>query len=225
MIAAGAIRIDEARGDQRVDDRIHIDQAERQRDGEHEHEEAADRRIAPVEDELQPAVEPAQPRQRQKQLNHGSDQDREGVDVELRVLALEPRHTEPEADDDGEVPEDRSQRRHREVVVGVENPDDDAAQPEQHDDREQHAGEANGEVEVAAGVAERSDQHRRDEDEERGDAAEHEEHEPEDRRCDPPCPLPLALLEQVAEDRYERAREGCVREGGHARGSESGTRP
>ena len=182
--------------------------------GSIEHEEAADRRIAPVEDELQPAVEPAQPGQRQEQLNHGPDQDREGVDVELRVLALEPGHAEPEADDDREVPEDRSQRRHREVVVGVEDPDDDAAQPEQHDDREQHAREADGEVEVAAGVAERPDQQRRDQDEERGEAAEHEEDEPEDRRGDPPGPLPLALLEQVAEDGYERAGESCVREEG-----------
>jgi hypothetical protein len=32
------------------------------------------------------------------------------------------------------------------VVVGVEDPDDEAVEPEHHDDREQHAAQADGQV-------------------------------------------------------------------------------
>ena len=64
------------------------------------------------------------------------------------------------------------------------------------------------------GIAERLDQERRDQDEERGEAAEDEEHEPEDRRRDAPGALAVALLDQVAEDGDERARERRVGEQG-----------
>ena len=48
---------------------------------------ASNRGVAPVEHELQAAVEAAQPRERQQELDHRADEDRAGVDVELRVLA------------------------------------------------------------------------------------------------------------------------------------------
>ena len=68
------------------------------------------------------------------------------------------------------------------------------------------------EVEVAARVAKGPDQERRDEDEERGEATEDEEDEPEDRRRDPPGALAFTLLEQIAEDLEEGARERRVGE-------------
>ena len=71
----------------------------------------AHRRVAPVEHELQPAVETAQPRDRQQHLDHRADEDRAGVDVELRVSPCDMRHAEHEAGDDREVPGDRRQRR------------------------------------------------------------------------------------------------------------------
>ena len=85
-----------------------------------------------------------------------ADEDRARVDVELRVLAVDARHAEREPGDDREVPEHRRQRRDGEVVVGVEDPDDDPREPEQHDDREEHPREPDGEIEVAAGIAERA---------------------------------------------------------------------
>ena len=137
----------------------------------------------------------------------GRDEDRAGVDIERRVLAVDTRDAEPEPADDREVPEHGRQGGHGEVVVGVEDPDDDAAEPEQHHDREEDPREPDGEVEVATGIAERLDQERRDQDEDRGEPAEHEEDEPEDRRRDPPGTLAVALLDQVAENRDEGARE------------------
>ena len=111
------IRVDEARGDERVDDRADVDEPERERDGQHQREDAAHRRVAPVEDELEPPVEPPQPGDGEKQLDHRADQDREGVDVEPRGLVVDARNADPEADDDREVPEHRRQRRDGEVVV------------------------------------------------------------------------------------------------------------
>ena len=161
-----------------------------------------------------PTVEPAQPGDGQEQLDQGRDEDRARVDVERRVLTVDARHAEPEPGDDREVPEHGRQRGHGEVVVGVEDPDDDAAEPEQHHDREQHPREPDGEIEVAARISERLDQQRRDQDEDRREPAEDEEHEPEDRRRDPPGALAVALLDQVAEDRDERARERGIGEQG-----------
>ena len=95
-------------------------------------------------------------------------QDDDGrVQVELGVLALDPWHSEDEAENDHQVPRNRCERRHRELVVRVENPDDDPGEPHQDDDREQDPGETDGEVEVAAGIAERPHQERRQQDEER----------------------------------------------------------
>ena len=44
--------------------------------------------------------------------------------------------------DDHDVPHERRDRRDREVVVGVEDPDEQPVEPEQHHDREQHAATA-----------------------------------------------------------------------------------
>ena len=140
--------------------RVDVDQAERERDRQHQREEPAHRRVAPVEREPQPAVEPAQPGQRQQQLDERRDEDRARVDVQLRVLAVRRGHAEDEPEDDHEVPGDGGQRRHGEVVVRVEDPDDDAGEAEQDDDREEDAREADREVGVSARVAEQADDRR-----------------------------------------------------------------
>ena len=62
------------------------------------------------------------------------------------------RHADHEAGDDREVPEDRRQRRHREMVVGVEDPDDDPRDPEQDHDREEDAREPDREALVPPGT-------------------------------------------------------------------------
>src|SRR5512132_3732412 len=51
---------------------------------------------------------------------------------------------------------------------------------------------------------------RRNHDEQRGEPAEPEQDEPEQARRNTPRTLPLALHEQLAEDRDERRREGSV---------------
>ena len=56
-----------------------------------------------------------------------------------------------EAAEDHEVPHQRAERRDREVVVGVEDPDEEPVEPEDHDDREQHAAEADGQVDELRG--------------------------------------------------------------------------
>ena len=93
-----------------------------------------------------------------------------------------------------------------EVVVAVEDPDDDPRQAEQHDDREEHAREPDGEM----SVAERGHDPRRDHDEQRRQAAQPEQHEPEEARRDAPCALPLALDQELAEDGDERRRQRSV---------------
>ena len=49
------------------------------------------------------------------------------------------RDPEREPRDDREVPEDRRERRHGEVLVAVQDPDDDPGDAEQRHDREEHA--------------------------------------------------------------------------------------
>ena len=76
----------EAKND--VDQRVDVDQAEAEGDRQHQLERLLDGRVAPVEDHPQPllaAIDPAEPRHRQEDLDEGGDQDRERVDVELGV--------------------------------------------------------------------------------------------------------------------------------------------
>ena len=81
----GEVRVDVARREEHVDHRVDVDQSEPERDRHHQHEDAFDRRVAPVEDELQPAVAAAQPGHGEKHLDNGRQQDRGRVDVQLRA--------------------------------------------------------------------------------------------------------------------------------------------
>src|SRR5262249_27058611 len=83
----------------------------------------------------------------------------------------------------------------------------------------QHAREPDRQLLVAARVAERRDHPRREDDEERDQAPEAEQHQPEEARGDAPGALALALLEQLAEDRDEGRRECGV---GHERADQVG---
>ena len=156
------------------------------------------------------AVERAQPRHRQQRLQERRDEDRDRVDVELRVGRVRLRDADHEPGDDRDVPEHRRERRHGEVVVAVQDPDDDAGDAEQRDDREEDAREGDGEGGVVAGVAEEPDHPRRDQDEDARQRRQPEQHQVEEARRDAPGPPALALLEQVAEDGDERGREGGV---------------
>ena len=93
-----------------------------------------------------------------------------------------------------------------------QDPDHDPGEAEQDHDREEHAREADGEVEVAARVAEELDDERRSEHEDRRQPRREEEDEPEDRRCDPPRPRALTLLEELAENGDEGAGKRRIRD-------------
>ncbi len=203
-------RVDQARGEQRVDHEVDVDQPEPERHRQHQLEDAADGRVAPVDHELQAPVAAGEPRERQQHLDHGPGEDREGVDLELAGRAAHVRDADHEPGDDREVPEDGRQRRDREVLVGVEDPDDDPGDAEQRDDREEDPRERHGEALVAARQAERAHDPGRDHDEEGRQAAEPEQQQPEEARGDAPGPLAVALLEQVGEDGDERRGERRV---------------
>ena len=157
----------------------------------------------------EPVVAPAQPRQRQQELDHAS---RRGSRPRRRraswSVAVHVRDAEHEPGDDREVPEDRAQRRDAEVVVAVEDPDDDPGQPEQR--RRSGRGRARGRPRGRRSRRSAPHHPRRDQDEQRRQPAEPEQHQPEEGRGDAPRPLALALLEQVAEDGHEGGRERGV---------------
>ena len=162
------VAVDQARGEERVDHRVDVDQPEAERDRNHHPEDAPDRGVMPVDQDPKPvvaAVEAAEPRHRQEHLDEGRRKDRRRVDVQLRAAGMRLRHADREPGDDREVPEDRRERRHREVVVAVQDPDDDSGDAEQRDDREQHPREPNRERTVVARIAEDSDHPRCDQDE------------------------------------------------------------
>jgi hypothetical protein len=137
-------------------------------------------------------------------LDHRTDDDGNGVHVELGVDRVGLGHADHQPRDDREVPEHRSQRRNGEMLVGVENSDDDSRNSEQRDDREQHARQPDCERAVPAGISERPQHERRQHDEERREGAEAQEHQPEEARRDAPGAPAFAFLEQLAEDRNER---------------------
>ena len=154
------LRIDEAAREEASIDAVEVDEAEPERTGSIS---TKTRRTAGSRQSMtarRRSSSPAQPRQRQQELDHGPDQDRAGVDVQLRVLGARARDADQEADDDREVPEDRRQRRHGEVLVAVQDPDDDPRDPEQDDDREEDLREADGEVFLVGREPEQGDDQR-----------------------------------------------------------------
>ena len=132
-------------------------------------------------------------------------------------LSLDERDEDEEPADDHDVPGDRRERRDRELVVGVQDPDDDSRDRHERDDRHHDPRQLDGEVRVAAGIAEGADQERRDQDEERRQRRDADEDEPEDRRGDAPRARLLFLRKELAEDGDEGAGEGRVADEGPAR--------
>ena len=203
--------VDQPRGEQRPDQRRDVDQAERQRDREHEHEEPAHRRVAPVEDEPKTA---RRARGATAPAGAAAPASR-GRSSRRRRTARRPRRRPPG------TPRTRPRMITRFHATGVSagtvNWSYALRIPTMIPERasritigKRSAREADREVEVAAGRAEQLDDQRRREHEDRREPGRDEEDEPEDRRRDPPRAGALALLEQLAEDRDERARERRV---------------
>ncbi len=187
------VRVDVARREERVDRRVEVDQPQPERHRQHQGEDPLHRGVAPVDHHPQPVVAPAQPRERQEKLDHGTCENGARVDVELRVLAVDARHPQDEAEDDREVPEDGRQRRHREVLVAVQDPDDDPGGGEQRDGREEDSRQRDRQRQIDR--VERPQGPGRDEYEERRQARQPEQHEPEEARGDSPGTLAIPLLE------------------------------
>ena len=116
--------------------------------------------------------------------------------------------SEADPEQDHEVPRHWAQRGDAEVVVAVEDSDHDPGQPQHEHEREKHAREprCEGTELVVRPVAEDRHEPGRDHHKECSQAAEPEQHQPEERRGHPPRALSLALDEEVAEDRNECGR-------------------
>ena len=162
----------------------------------------------------EPPVEPHEPGDGHQHLDHRPDEDAAGVDVELRRLRVGLGNADHERDDDGDIPEDRCERRDREALVAVEDADDDPRDAQQRHRGEQDAGEPDDEVLLLPLVAEGLHQPGREEDEERRQGGEPEREQEQEAGRDAPGARLLSLCEQLAEDRDEG---GAEREVGHER--------
>ncbi len=80
-----------------------------------------------------------------RELDDRAEQHADRVGVDL-VVALEELAQPDQRADDHEIPDERRDRRDREVVVGVEDPHEQPVQAEQDDDREQHLREPDRQV-------------------------------------------------------------------------------
>ena len=207
------VAVDQAAGEEGVDECVDVDQAQAERHRQHQLEDTPDGRVAPVDQHAQAlvaAVETAQPGHGQEDLDECRGENRGRVDVQLSAPRMRLRDADRQAGDDRQVPEHRRERRHREVVVAVQDSDDDPRDAEQRDDREQHLRETDGESAVVTGVAEQADHPGRHQDEQGAQPSQAEQHQPEQARGDAPGPPALALLEQIAEHRNEGRGESRV---------------
>ncbi len=153
----------------RVDQLIEVDDPEADRDRQHQHEHLLDARVVPVEAELQAEVDPPERAQCQRHLHDGRRQDPDRVGVDL-LFAVKVGREHDQQHDDHDVPHRRGDRRDREFVVGLQDAHEQAGQPEQQHDREQHLGETDRQVSPCAAELRTDEQrhdHPRGEDEER----------------------------------------------------------
>jgi hypothetical protein len=158
--ARGEIRVDEPRREERVHDKVEVDEPDPKRHRKHQREHPLHRRVAQVEDGPDAPVPAAQPPDWRDGLDDRADKDPAGVHVELGLFALEPWDEEDERDDDGDVPENGHQRLDGELLVGVENPDDDPRETHEDDDREEDARERRRELLEVAEAEDAHDQRR-----------------------------------------------------------------
>src|SRR5919202_2815345 len=124
-----------------VDEQVEVDEPETDRHGEHQPEDAADARVAPAGGDRQLEADPLERRYGHRELDQRAREDADRVRVEL-LVAAEQGPERDQAGDDDDVPDQRRERRDREVVIGVEHADQQAVEAEQYDDREQDAAEA-----------------------------------------------------------------------------------
>ena len=84
------------------------------------------------------------------ELHDGRHQPRDRVGVD-GVLAVEVGVQDHHQDDDHDVPDRGRERRDRELVVGLQDPDQQTGEAEQQDHREQHPGQAGGQDRLRRG--------------------------------------------------------------------------
>ena len=147
-----------------------------------------------------------------QELHDGRHQPRDRVRVDL-VVAVEAGMERDQPGQDHQVPDRRRDRRDRELVVGLEDPDEQSGEAEQQHDREQHARQARGQrvAECDCPVNSRHDQ-TRDQRPDHSERAERDQDHPEQRRGDAERLALAALAEQLGEDRHERGRQRRLRE-------------
>ena len=197
-----------------VDQQVEVDQPEadrhRQHQGQHPaHVDVAQRLAqAALERRQQRAPQPVggvlEVPEADRQLDHGAGEDADRVGVDLVALGKRGRQPD-EHRDDRQVPEQGRDREGAEAVVAVQDPDHHPARPEQDQDREQDPREAHGEVRdrPVRGGHEHRHQQRRDEDEQRGQRAEHQADDEDQVGRQPEGLAAVAALELLGEHRDE----------------------
>ena len=120
------------------------------------------------------------------------------------------RHADRESGDDRDVPEDRRERRDREVVVAVQDPDTIPETPSSATIGKSTRDSPTASASVVAGLPKRPITHGATSTNSAVRRRQPEQHQPEEARGNPPRTLAVALFEQVAEDRDERGGERRV---------------
>lgn len=142
-----------------------------------------------------------------------SGEDRPGVDVDAVVHRVEHRRERHEDDHRGAVECELCERGGAELAVGVEDGDDDAADAHEHDDRNEHAEQLDGEVLGLLGelvVDDEVDEELTTDHREDGEGHENHEQYADDRARDAPGALLLAEFAQFGEGGHERTDERLV---------------
>ena len=181
-------------------------------DRQHEPQHLADAGVAHEADPHRVA-EPVQRRQHISELHERAGEHPDGVRVEA-LGALEQRRQDDERGDDHQVPHERRDGRDREVLVRVEDPDDEAVEAEQDDEREHHLREPDGQVvelggELVAGEQRHHD--RGDEDEDDRERGQRDEEQAAQRAREMERLAPALLHQQLGEHGHEGGGQRRVR--------------
>ena len=180
-----------------VDEDVQVDDPDRQRHRQEEDQHLMHPGVAPVKREGQRVLDAPQRPGDHQELNDRRDQPGDRVRVDAVLVALEPPVQDHQEDDDHDVPDGRSERRDRELVVGLEDRDEQAGEAEQQHDGEQHARQPGGQRGRDVGSGEQRHHDARDPHVDERQRAEREQDQPEQRRGQPERLALLAGLRAV----------------------------
>ena len=194
-----------------VDEDVEVDDPDADRHRQEKDQDLTDALVAPVEAQREPELDPSQSRTDHQQLHDRRHEPRDRVCVDL-VVAMEVTVQSDQQHQDHEVPGRGRERRDRELVVGLEDPDEQTGEAEEQDDGEEHAREPGRQARRDAAAGEqRHDQPSRCRPQNRQGTERDEDH-PKERRGDAERLALATALQQFRKHRHERRRERRLRE-------------